>query len=203
VLYIGLDLGQRQDHSAIAVVERNDLYRAYEAPALHSLILRHVERAPLGMPYPQVVARVKSVVRAGLAEGGCTLAVDATGVGAPVVDMLRGGGLGCEITAVSITGGDRARHSRGVWNVPKQDLMGGLQVLLERGELKIARGLGQAGALMKELVDVKARIGSGGRVRVGADGAGEHDDLVIALALACWRAGRKQVGFGTRRLPGI
>jgi hypothetical protein len=27
---------------------------------------------------------------------------------------------------------------------------------------------------------------------VGADGYGEHDDLVIALALACWRARRRQ-----------
>ena len=25
-------------------------------------------------------------------------------------------------------------------------------------------------------------------MRMGADGGGEHDDLVIALALACWRA---------------
>jgi hypothetical protein len=32
---------------------------------------------------------------------------------------------------------------------------------------------------------------------------GEHDDLVIALALACWRARRREIGFGTRRLPGI
>jgi hypothetical protein len=40
-------------------------------------------------------------------------------------------------------------------------------------------------------------------VRLGADGCGEHDDLVIALALACWRAKRGQIGFGTGRLTGI
>jgi hypothetical protein len=40
-------------------------------------------------------------------------------------------------------------------------------------------------------------------VRMGADGYGEHDDLVIALALACWRARRREVVFGTQRLPGI
>jgi hypothetical protein len=27
-------------------------------------------------------------------------------------------------------------------------------------------------------------------MRVGAEGCGEHDDLVIALALACWRTKR-------------
>jgi hypothetical protein len=47
-------------------------------------------------------------------------------------------------------------------------------------------------------------IGDSGRVRMGAEGSGSHDDLVIALALACWRAkGRQHVGEGTQRLPGI
>jgi len=203
MLYAGLDLGQKHDHSAIAVVERMNLYRAYETPKLHSLVVRHLERVPLGTAYPKVVGRVRDVVRAGLAEGGCALAVDATGVGGPVVDMLRGAGMGCEVTAVSITGGEKESQGRGVWSVPKKDLMAGLLLALERGELKISRGLGQAAALRKELVDVKVKVGGGGSVRMGADGPGEHDDLVIALALACWRARRKPVGFGTQRLPGI
>ena len=63
--------------------------------------------------------------------------------------------------------------------------------------------LRDAGALLKELVDVKLVMSHGGRVRMGADGHGEHDDLVVALALACWKAKRKPVGFGPRRLPGI
>ena len=43
-------------------------------------------------------------------------------------------------------------------------------------------------ALTRELMDVKVVRGLAGRVRVGADGPREHDDLVIALALACWGA---------------
>jgi hypothetical protein len=35
---------------------------------------------------------------------------------------------------------------------------------------------------------VTARGNGGGGVGLGADGCGEHDDLVIALALGCWRA---------------
>ncbi|HEX4276856.1 MAG TPA: hypothetical protein VHZ74_15980 [Bryobacteraceae bacterium] len=31
----------------------------------------------------------------------------------------------------------------------------------------------------------------------------EHDDLVIALALACWRARRRENHFGEGRLPGF
>jgi len=81
--------------------------------------------------------------------------------------------------------------------------MAGVQVLLEQRELKIARRLTEAGPLMRELTNVRMTAGAGGRLRMGADGPGEHDDLVMALALACWRAKRQQNEFGTRRLPGI
>ena len=128
------------------------------------------------------------------------MAVDATGVGAPVVDMLRAAQLGCDLAAVVITGGDRAGSAG---SVPKRDLIAGLQVLLENGQLRIGR-LKEAGRLAQELMDVRISMNSGGRVRMGADGCGEHDDLVIALALACWRARRRQNNWsGGGRLPGI
>jgi hypothetical protein len=90
-------------------------------------------------------------------------------------------------------------RSGNVWQVPKRDLMAGVQVLLERGELKIAKRMKETGPLVRELTDVRMTAGSGGRLRMGADGSGQHDDLVMA----CWRAKRTQIGFGTRRLPGI
>jgi hypothetical protein len=83
--------------------------------------------------------------------------VDATGVGAPVVDLLKGARLGCEVTAVTITGGERMNQNPAGWNVPKQDLMAGLQVLPERRELKITRDFKGARMLMRELMDVQAR----------------------------------------------
>jgi hypothetical protein len=88
-------------------------------------------------------------------------------------------------------------------SVPKRDLIDGIQVLLEKGQLRIGK-LREAGRLAQELADVKTSVSSAGRVRMGADGSGEHDDLVIALALACWRAKRRQNDWsGTGRLPGI
>jgi hypothetical protein len=192
VFYIGLDLGQRRDPSAIAVVEKTRVMR-----------VRHLERFRLGTLYPSVVERVREITQHRELAGNYALAVDGTGVGAPVVDMLRAARLGCDIAAVTITSGDRQRQTGSVWNVPKRDLIAVVQVLLERDELKLARGLRELGALMRELTDVRSSAGIGGRVRLGADGCGEHDDLVIALALACWRAKRGQIGFGTGRLPGI
>jgi hypothetical protein len=188
-----LDLGQRHDPTAIAVVEK----------MTNHVRVRHLERVPLGTPYPGVVERVRGITRHGELAGNCALAVDGTGVGAPVVDMLRAARLGCDIAAVTITGGDRQHQKGSVWSVPKRDLLAVVQLMLERGELRIARGLRELGPLMRELSDVRSTAGVGGRVRLGADGCGEHDDLVIALALACWRAKRGQVGFGEGRLPGI
>jgi hypothetical protein len=83
--------------------------------------------------------------------------------------------------------------------VPKQDLLAVVQILLEGEELKFASGLRELPALMRELTDVRSTMRSSGRIRMGADGCGEHDDLVIALALACWRARRGQIRFGERR----
>jgi len=189
MFYLGIDLGKTRDHTAVAIVERGHT----EKP----LQVRYAERVPLGTPYPDVVERVRRMV------GHESCEVDATGVGAPVVDMLRSGRLGCDVIAVNITSGEKEGRSGNVWNVPKRDLMAGVQVLLEKRELKIARGLEVAGPLVRELTDVRMTAGSGGRMRMGADGSGQYDDLVIALALACWRAKRVQNGFGTQRLPGI
>ncbi|MCC6390930.1 MAG: hypothetical protein IT167_10015 [Bryobacterales bacterium] len=52
------------------------------------------ERMPLGKAIPDVARRVGRSVRGVQAEGWRTLMVDATGVGVPVVDLPRRGGLG-------------------------------------------------------------------------------------------------------------
>jgi hypothetical protein len=204
MFYLGIDIGKSQDHTAIAIVERADPHLAWLDPEFDRLTLRYAERVPLGTPYPQVVEHVRHIVTHEQLRGQCAIAVDATGVGAPVVDMLRAAGLACEIAAVTITGGERTASSSGnIWSVPKMDLLAGVQVLLQKHELKIAPDLPEAAALVRELTDVKMSAAPRGSVRMGADGFGEHDDLVIALALACWRAMRPRNSFGTRRLPGI
>jgi hypothetical protein len=162
-----------------------------------------VERLGLGTPYAAVMARVREIVQSDALRGDCSLTVDATGVGNPVVEMLRAGKLGCEICAVTITGGERPHSHSGGWNVPKRDLMAVVQVLLERGELRIARDLRGLRMLLRELMEVQERLKSNGGTRLGAEGYGEHDDLAIALALACWRAKRTRELFGAGRLPGI
>ena len=131
------------------------------------------------------------------------MVADATGVGGPVIDMLRGAELGCELMAVTITGGERAsRASRsdGGWKVPKRDLVVGLEVMLETGSLRIAAGLREGETFIKELTGMRVKVSAGRREQFGAWREGTHDDLVLAAALACWRARWAGVGGQGRRL---
>jgi len=190
VFYVGVDLGQKRDFTAVAVVERVEAYSAYRAPVLGAVHVRYLERVPLGTPYPAVAERVRKIVQCGAIGGDAVLIVDATGVGRPVVDLLNAAKLRCEVVAVTITGGEKAARSGDGWSVPKKDLMAGVQVLLEKEQLKIAKGLKAAGALVRELAEMRAD---------GREGR-EHDDLAIALALGCWRATQGTVGLRGGRL---
>ena len=108
--------------------------------------------------------------------------------------MLKRAGLGCLIAPVLITGGDLPHREQGYFMVPKRDLVTGLVVRLERGQLKIAEGLKDGEELMRELAGMRVRVTASGREEYGAWRAGEHDDLVLAVALACWG--------GTKNYPG-
>ena len=205
--FVGLDLGLKADYSAVAVVEREQARLAFLAPTLQCMRVRYLERIPLGTPYAQVVSRVGEIVRHPALRppqsAGSRLVVDATGVGAPVVEMLRSARLPCRVTAVTITSGERAHGEGDEWHVPKKDLMAGLQVLLENGQLKIPRKLNETATLVRELTDIRVTPRAGGRMGMGAEGYGEHDDLALAVALACWAGRRAEIGHGSQRLPGI
>jgi len=161
----------------------------------------YLERMLLGTPYPRVVERVRQVVRQSAQQGRCTLVMDATGLGTPVLDMMRAANLGCEIVPVLLTGGERESCANGVWHVPKRDLITGLQAMLDKEELWLPSRLPAARDLAREIAGMDVKISDRGRVSYGRSREGEHDDLVIATALACWRAQRREPAFyGTRSL---
>ena len=191
--FIGVDLGQSQDFTTIAVVERAEAKGAWDPVMfawrkLVSLRLRLLERIPLGTPYPRIVERVVEVTRSPELAGRSHLAVDATGVGRPVLDMLRGARPQSILMPVVVTGGDRETHEAGYHRVPKRDLIIGLQILLQRDALQIAAGLAHAPALVAEMAEMQVKITSAGHEQYGAWRQGTHDDLVFAVALACWSA---------------
>ncbi len=208
---IGADIGQKVDPTAIAVCEalRRETGRMLRGPGYgdgsfehrpeteFAFEARHLERLPLGTDYPAVAARLAEVARGVLAraaEGGrprpakVRLVVDATGVGAPVVDIVRQAikGTPVVLSAATFTHGDRldghvgAREIR----VGKAYLVSRLQALLQTDRLALPPNHPEAAALARELMDYEIKVDEDANDTYGAFKIGSHDDLVTALGLA-------------------
>src|SRR5919108_6085256 len=115
---VGVDLGQKRDPTAIAVVEPQR--REQDGRSEDFYITRFLERLPLGTPYPAIAQRVQTVIaniqrqvaesdppRFGMPPPSATITlyVDGTGVGQPVVDLLKGAGV--RLRPVYFTHGDK------------------------------------------------------------------------------------------------
>ena len=189
--YVGLDLGQRADFSAFAAVQ----YRPGGLPHFLSpwtipesiYELRQLQRVSLGTPYTEVVNRVARFISLPELKGNATLVVDATGLGAPVVEMIRDKEMDCTLMPVIITAGERGHLDRGYRTVPKRDLISNLEIMLERGELRTADKLPNRARLVEEMMNMKSKPTKSGNEVIGAEGK-HHDDLVLAVALAAWAA---------------
>ena len=211
--YVGLDLGQSADFTALSVVqtvrERNG-----QGGVDTFLHLRHLERYPLRTLYPDIADSVAVLMRdERLTEfdrltrrtslKAPELVVDNTGVGAAAGDLLRKKGL--RFKAVTITGGDEVTYvGGGKYRVPKRDLVGALEVPFHTGKLKVAEDLPLWGALREELLNFRRKI----NLKTAHDSyehwrETDHDDLVLATALACWWiAYRSRGGSRSLRLVG-
>ncbi len=189
--YIGLDLGQRADFSAFAAVQHRPgglphFLSPWSNPA-DIYELRQLQRVSLGTPYTEVVNRVARFIALPELKGKATLVVDATGLGAPVVEMIRDKEMDCMLMPVIITGGERGHLDRGYRTVPKRDLISNLEIMLERGELRTAEKLPNRARLVEEMMNMKSKPTKAGNEVIGAEGK-HHDDLVLAVALAAWAA---------------
>jgi len=205
----GLDLGQSQDFSALAIL-------AHAGPGGRGpqhWHVRHLQRWPLQTPYPAIVRDVVAMLgQPPLAGRETVLAVDMTGVGRPVVDLFRAElrkpamgwagqrvapapGLAARLVPVTITGGNRVTQAGGNYGVPKRDLAAVVQVALQMGRLKVAAELPDTPVLMAELQNFRVKISVAGHDSYGAGEAaewreGKNDDLVLAVAVGLWTAQR-------------
>ena len=189
---VGLDLGQSADYTALAAVQSVQ-ERSERGELIKRLHLRHLERYPLRTPYPEIADKVAALVRNPQLSPVYPpeLAVDATGVGRAVTDLLRAKGL--KFKPITITGGDTVNLASGGYRVPKRDLVAALEVPFHTGELKVAEGLALWPALKEELLNFRRKID----LRTAHDSyehwrESDHDDLVLATALACWWIRRKR-----------
>lgn len=206
--YLSVDLAQLQDYTALAAVRQVDaepktdnqpedktedegdrpkgkrpdrLRRSYQ--------VGHLERLEKGMSYVDQVRRIRSVMQA---LPDAKLIVDATGVGAAVVDMLAQQDL--KPISIWIHGGEKVTSKRRRYRVPKRELAGVLQVVLSERRLEVQPDLPNAQTLRREMQNFKAEINRDtGHETYAADWReGDHDDLVLSVAMACWYGERNR-----------
>lgn len=211
VVTIGADIGQRVDPTAIVVCEalRRDTGRHTRPPTLHPgqsgvgfmqrpvqetvFTARHLERLPLGTDYPSVAARVAEVVR-GVWDRypprgvRVYLTVDATGVGRPLVDLLKEhlAGAAVHLSAATFVHGDRLDGYAGKreLRVGKAFLVSRLQALIQTDRLHLPAGHPEAQVMARELAGYEIKVDQNANDTYGAFKVGSHDDLVTALGLA-------------------
>jgi hypothetical protein len=131
------------------------------------------------------------------------LVIAATGVGGPVVEMVRErvvkAGLRARVIVVSITAGSAVSQvAPGAFHMAKKQLVSVLQVLLGERRLHVAPALEEAATLVKELGTFPVKITSAANEQFESGREKDHDDMVLAVALAAWWAVRPRQTFWIR-----
>jgi hypothetical protein len=182
-LVIGVDLGKKRDPTAICVASAE--YRCKAGRDECHFVVRHLERLRLGTPYPRVAERIVGIAAhaRGRASDAPTIFMDATGVGQPVVDLLREKAPDVIVIGVLLTHGDQRSHeSPCEVRLGKAYLVSRLQSLFQTGRLHLPK-TAEAQALAAELLAYEIRVDENAHDRYGAFKVGAHDDLVTALGL--------------------
>jgi hypothetical protein len=204
--YVGLDLGQSADYTALAVVQTVHTHDASTGKQGMDLHLRHLERYPLKTPYTIIADHVCDLLHGPPftsdefdgwrhTKPSVQLIVDKTGVGVAVTDLLKERHL--NYIGVTITGLGQKVNRNGVreYSVPKMDLVAALEVPLHKGTLKVAKGLELWPALREELLNFRRKQNTRtAHISYEHWRESDHDDLVLAAALACWKATYRRKG---------
>lgn len=175
---LGLDLGQQNDYTVLSML------KMYEIKGTLEYHLQYLKKYPLRTSYPDIVELVNGFIKNPFLKDKALLIVDYTGVGRPVVDLLRG--YEVNLVALNITGGSSSnwKNNREV-SVPKKDIVSSLQVSFQSSKLKISSDIKHLDDLKKEFINFKAKINSGGNASFNA-ASGYHDDIVMSIGIAIW-----------------
>jgi len=203
---LSADLGVEQDFTAFSVLETviiehrekgmQDMRLGLPGRRIFDTMayLRYLERPPLGTPYETVIERAKSLLSTPPLSGNTSFLVDYTGVGHPVVEWMRREGL--RPVPILITGGRTVTEEQnGGYGVPKRDLAMALQTLYGSRRIKMAPRLGitrdgkgedLTQVLLQELGNFKVKKTEKNNVTYEAWREGDHDDMVLSVAMAAW-----------------
>ena len=192
---ISASLGTGIQPTAFAVLEQEILKGDRWSPETAVLRLRHLERMPLGAAsYPDIVKQVSTLLATAEIKDGekCSetdVVLDVTGTGRAIVELFERADIR-PIVAIITGAGVLEEEIDDVWHLPKVELVGALRVVYEIERLKMAQSLDLVPTLLEELRDFKMRPPRIDPNDPESWREAEFDDLVFAVALACWRASR-------------
>ena len=84
--FVGLDLGQAQDYSAVSILEK---ILPEEEDGMREYHLRHLYRYPLGTSYADVCRSIRRMVEEPELRRQSVVVIDLTGTGRPIQDLFR------------------------------------------------------------------------------------------------------------------
>lgn len=181
--FLGLDLAQARDWTALSVIKRSGLPEVFTCLDLVRW---------QGEPYTAIVREMVQLMNTEAIRGPRYLIVDGTGIGRPVVDMLREAmpehfRAGC-LKAVTITAGGAAHYDElsTYWHVPKVDLVSTYHCLFGTQRFRVAKSLTLADALHREINSFEVKTTAAGAETYSAWREQAHDDLVLSCALALY-----------------
>lgn len=196
---LSVDLGQMSDYTAISLLQR--AYRRCVAPTPRDIaigaegdvsverIYRLVQlfRPPLRTPYTDISRQIRALMDTPQLAGKTDLVVDATGVGRPVIDIMRS----LALTPIPITigaGYAATKSDDGGYHVPKRDIASALQAIFQSRRISVASGLPLAEPFLAEMGAFTLKVKPSGAESFEAWRERDHDDLVLSVGMACWWA---------------
>ena len=185
--WIGADLGQANDYSAVAVVKDtrlpvSDGYRVTLGPRERVVVYADRFR---GVSYVDVVDHLIRLRNAPPFGGKSDLAIDGTSIGRVVSDMLHEQNV--PHFAVQMTGGqDWSRKGRYI-NASKTLMVENLSVLFAAGDLKFATDLPMRKEIEEDLASFTIQTtAAGNQIITQSRNASGHGDARVALIVSAF-----------------
>lgn len=192
------DVGSSRDHAAGILLHRHRYFQdgaAYTGRGkvginknvVHEKHIVYASRLPLQTGYSEIEDDIEALMNEPDLAGNCHLVVDRGEAGGPVIESL--GLRGLLPIGIRATNGNEPSlftHGNG-WNVPKRDLVQAVKIELTHNRLMAVPGIDHEKQINHELLHFRQFINK----RTGNDSyealrESDHDDLVMAIAMAVW-----------------
>lgn len=191
--FLGVDLGSQSDNTAIVLLQRvetitskQNAYGKLEIDRTDALYkMHHLELVPLGTSYMSIVDRIAAIISDRRVSGNIFTIVDASGVGLPVVQMMRQRGI-APLVPISIHGGMAINVKDDGFTVPKRDLVMALTLVLQSRRLRVPDDINHRDKLIEQMQSFKVKQTSQNQDTWEAMQDRIHDDITLALSYAVW-----------------